>query len=437
MIKKTFMLLCAIFVSTPLIADDDAQSIAVDAYIWGYPLVVMQRTKQLMTQPKSTPLNAFRYMDELVTPQFKEVVTPNVDTLYATAWLELQKQAIILDVPEMKDRYYCVQFLDAFTNNFAYVGTRATGTQKGRYLIVGPDWHGTVPPGTKIIQTPTINTWLIVRVVVKGKDDLATARSLLKQITLSPAKGRFAPYYSKKPRGTPQDVAKAGVGFFDELCDALVLNTPPANENDLMEKFATIGIAKGRKPSTDAKLRSTLTQAVNAGESEINDKIENISTSQNGWKFNLNVGDYGTDYLLRAAVAKSGLGANIPDEAVYAIATTDTSGNALVGNKRYVIHFGKDELPPVKGFWSVTMYNQDKFLVDNPMNRYAIGSYTPNLKYKKDGSLDIYVQYKTPRDTTNWLPAPADAFWLVLRMYLPDQSVIDNTYKYPTITTGK
>jgi hypothetical protein len=419
------------------ISNEEAKKIATDAYIWGYPLVVMQRTKQAMTQ--KTPFNEFLRFDNLATPQFKEIVTPNADTLYASAWLSLKGQPVILQVPKTGSRYYSVEFLDAYTNVFAYVGKRATGTKAGKYLIVGPSWQGKIPSGLRLIKAPTNSTWLIVRVLVSNQQDLKKARKILQQIRLKSSKGLFVPVFSQLPSGTPQNVAQAGIEFFDEMGQALKDNLPPAAQNELLARFARIGIGVDRNPSQEIQnpqLRAILERAITEGEEILEQKIKTgFGLSDHGWFYNLNLGDYGTNYILRAVVAKQGLGANIPAEALYAITFTDDKGFPLRGTQSYIIHFTKDQLPPVNAFWSLTIYDaQTKFLVPNVIDRYAIGDRSRQLMYNADGSVDIYIQHDVPHaKKSNWLPAPGGAFYLVLRLYMPQQEVLNNHYQYPSI----
>ncbi len=231
---------------------------------------------------------------------------------------------------------------------------------------------------------------------------------------------------------------QSGIGFFDELTQALIGNEPPKSQTKLLEKFATIGIAQGKKPSeeiTDPQLKAILNNAIQEGEKQINKKINALAAPKNGWGYDFKTGNYGNDFLLRAAIAKQGLGANIPAEALYAAAFVDNTGLPLVGSKRYTIHFDKDQIPPVNAFWSLTLYDsKTKQLVANPLNRYAIGDRSEFVTYNDDGSLDIYIQNAAPEaKESNWLPSPKENFYLILRMYMPKKEVLNDTYNYPSI----
>ncbi len=209
-------------------SDASLKKLAKDAYVWAYPLVVMERSKQLFTQEGKTSVNRFRRFENIVTPSFTEVVTPNVDTLYSIAWLDLEKEPLVLSVPNTDDRYYVIQFVDAYTNVFKNIGKRTTGTKQGTYLIVGPDWQGKTPEGMTRIASPTNLAWLITRVLVNGREEVAQVRGILSKITLAPLSGKCVSQFSTKPAGAPQEVSKAGITFFDELGEALTNNPPPA-----------------------------------------------------------------------------------------------------------------------------------------------------------------------------------------------------------------
>lgn len=443
------------------------KQLAKDAYIWGYPLVAMQLSKQLFTKKGGTPVNSFKRYDDILTPSFTEVVTPNVDTLYSVAWLDLKDEPLVLKVPSVGDRYYVVQFLDAYTHAFKNVGKRATGTKEGTYLIVGPDWDGEVPAGMNKIKAPTNMVWLISRVLVNGESDLEAAREILNKITLEPLSGKFVPRFSEDPYVSPLEIETAGSYFYDLLGTALKDNPPPADQNELLKRFETLGVGADKIPALDMisklvanikaltmakkgtddrtaaettvkeskKLQEIFTQASALAEQEIDNKIASLGTeSKHGWSYNLKMGTYGDDYLLRAAVAKTGLGANVPAEAMYALAYTDSAGDPLSGARHYMIHFNKDQLPPVDAFWSLTIYDgKTRLLVSNPINRYSISDRSKQVQYNKDGSLDIYVQHEKPAKASNWLPAPKGDFYLALRMYMPQEPILTNMYDYPLV----
>ncbi len=420
-----------------------AKKIATEAYVWGYALVVTQREYPAISERDKVAINEWYKPKEFPTPKSKAVVSPNVDTLYLLAMMDLSAEPLVLHVPDTSGRYYTLQFMDAYSNDFAYVGTRVTGTKAGNYLISAPGWKGEVPAAmAKVIKSPTPDLNIIGRIGVAGEADLANARTLQEQFTLTPLSTYLggpkttARYWPKAP-GTPQEVAKAGIEFFDELCAAVAKNPPPADQDKLLKRFAEVGIIPGTRPSKDVKdpaLRKALADAIPAGEWLITAKLLRLGTNVNGWLVSMQTGDYGTDYVLRAAMAKIAWGVNVPAEALYPMARTDNSRAKLTGANRYVVHFDPGQTPPVEAFWSLTVYNAQRFLVDNPIKRYALGSLSKELKYNDDGSLDIYIQRQNPPGKeSNWLPAPEGDFNLILRLYLPKPEVLEGKYKYPPI----
>jgi hypothetical protein len=418
---------------------EQALRIGTQAYIWGYSLVVLKRTLRKSAARRGIPLNQFVHTERLATPESKAVVSPNTDTLYSSAWLDLRQEPIILHVPNTQGRYYSVQLMDAYTNSFAYVGRRVTGTKAGNYAIVGPTWRGTLPSNVKAIESPTNTVWSLVRILVEGEDDLPIVRALQQQYTLtSLSKYRgSAPLGQVFPSSLPQANASSSLQFYDELSAALQDDPPPKDENPLLNLFAQVGIGASRIPSQEIKDQATLNglkQAILAAERLIDEKVSNLGTMVNGWTVNYKIGTYGKDYLLRAAVAKTGLGANIPEESVYFRSNVDGTGKPLSGANRYVLRFMPGRLPPVDAFWSLTIYSSDGFLVPNPINRYSIGDRTKGLRYNTDGSFDIYIQQQVPvGKESNWLPAPTQGFYLSLRAYQPRAEVLTGAYKVPPL----
>jgi len=428
--------------STPAPHESDTQ-LATDAYVWGYPLVVTERTLQSLA--RLTPVNHLTFQPARSNVSTRTVVAPNTDTLYAVAPLDLRGEPYVLTLPRITDRYYVFQFLSAYTDSFAYVGTRATGGRAGSWAITPPGWHGTLPAGITRIASPTPQLLMLGRFLVADDADVTRVHELGRQITLEPLSSVThttpapTPPPIGTPAGTPQSVAAAGIRFFDELGDALAINPPvDPRERATLASFAKLGIGPGRHPSThvhDATVRDALTSAVSAGERRIRDAGAHAAHSSNGWVTSTDVGTYDHDALQRAVVAKIGWGANIPAEAVYAHSTGDTAGEAYDGAHDYVVHFDAGRLPPVKAFWSITLYGPDSFFVANPIDRYAVGDRTAGLQYGPGGSLDVYVQHDPPPGhEANWLPAPTGPFYLSMRLYLPDRAVLDGTYRYPVVT---
>ncbi|MBD2770920.1 DUF1254 domain-containing protein [Iningainema tapete] len=298
-----------------------------------------------------------------------------------------------------------------------------------------------VAAGLPVIKSPTNTVWALGRTLVDGPADLQAVRS---QYTLTPLSlypgsppTELPPIPNPNPLPRPQDVAKSGIQFFDELSALLKDNPPPADESPVLERFAQVGIGVNRQPSqevTDPDILAGLTQGIVEAERLIDKKWLNIGTTTNGWRVNYDIGDYGNDYLLRAAVAKYALAANVAQESLYFLTNIDANGNPLVGTNEYVLTFEAGQLPPVEAFWSVTLYDPDGFLVENSINRYSIGDRTPGVQFNSDGSLSIYLQSDPPiLGSSNWLPTQNGPFSLSLRAYLPKPELLNGTYQLPPV----
>jgi len=417
----------------------DASAIAADAYVWGLPLVVTMRMMQRAAP--NIGINRLFLRQQLNDPTTDAVPLGNVDFLMASAVLDLRNGPLVLTVPEIKDRYYSFQFLDMYTEAFAYIGTRAMGGEAGSWVIAPPGWDGELPSGDLLTSASTPLVYLLGRFLVASADDLPAARAVMAQVSLEPlTPGQRTPAPSSfgPPPGAPMDSASAGAAFFDELGDILAVN-PPTSEVDraALERFAAIGIGPGFHPAADGTpdSRAALAKGVADGATHLNQEVAASRESANGWTIDRQLGRYSDNFLLRARVAQFGWGANVLEEAVYMLSTGGANGEPYSGARNYVLHFPAGELPPASAFWSLTLYGADLFLFDNPAHRYAIRDLTPGLQTNPDGSLDIYIQQSPPPGhEPNWLPAPAGGFVLEIRIYLPKPSVLDGTYRPPAVT---
>ena len=439
-------------------SSDKPEDIATLAYIWGFPLVTMERQFNFVTSPNISPgmgrgpANSISCASELADANFTDVVTPNSDTLYCQTQFDLTNEPVVVVVPPISDRYYSFEFLDAYTNDYAYLGQRASGGTGGTYLIAGPDWNGQVPEGMTKIWTPTNLAWLITRTLVKSPTDVPNVVAIQDKIIVKPlslfqentntSSSQLAATQTNASKEIPIGpqptlIAPTGVKIFDEISAAMVGN--PLNPPDpvIITKLATIGIGPGKAPSTEANdtIKAALQSGITEGQKIIDAKVAKIGTVVNGWLSNPQLGVYGADYLFRAATAQFGLGANIGQEAFYPGTFTDSQGKPLSGNSSYLIHFEAGQTPPVDGFWSVSMYNDKQLFVDNPINRYSIGQYTEGLKNNTDGSLDIYIQNASPGadKESNWLPSPEGSFNMVMRLYLPQPQALNGTWQLPLV----
>ena len=422
--------------------DDDPvdASLVADAFVWGYPLVVSERTMQ--TFAGLIGVNALFNQDKPATASTQLIVSPNQDTLYSVAVLDLRSEPVVLTVPDVTDRYWTYQFLDAWTTSFHYLGTRATGGMGGTFVIAPPEWEGELPPDAELVRSPTAQMFLLGRYLFHDEADIANVAELtrtvapLHEVTGAPPPADPPPF-GKAP-GKPTEVGTEGAAFFDELGDALQINAPASDADvSALARFAPLGIGPGLHPAAAANeaTRSALEAGVDSGSARIEDALASTAQQVNGWTAYLDLD--GDDPLLRAAIARAAWGANVPAEAVYAISIADSGGAPYTGTNAYVVRFEAGQLPPVdadSGFWSLTLYGPDRFFVDNPLDRYAIGDRTAGLVYGTDGSLEIHIQNEAPiGEESNWLPAPAGEFTLMLRLYLPSEQVLSGSYPYPAV----
>lgn len=435
------------------LSEQEAADIATEAYIYGYPLITMEITKQVMTntvEPQGTmaPMGQFRNMESYPDASFKQVTAPNADTLYSTAWLDLSKEPYVLHVPDEDGRFYLMPMLSAWTEVFADPGTRTTGTKAADYAITGPDWKGTLPDGVKEIKSPTNMVWVLGRTYCSGTpEDYKAVHAIQAQYSLIPLSSFGKSYTPPKGRVNPQidmntpvreQVHKLNVPtYFNMLAKLMKENPPAAEDAPIVAKMEKIGIVAGQEFDIKKLSPSVISVLAKAPLMALNKLVEhekNAGSEVNGWLFSTETGHYGTDYTQRAFVAAIGLGANLPQDAIYPATHVDNEGKPLNGQNRYVIHFDKGQTPPVKGFWSLTMYNDQYFFVANPLNRYTL-SPRNQLQYNQDGSLDLYIQSQSPgKDKeSNWLPAPAGGFILMFRFYWPEDSIINGSWKIPAV----
>ena len=427
--------------------------LATDAYVFGYPLVTMEMTRRVITNVAKVegtrgPMGQIIKLRQYPDASFRDVTAPNADTLYTTAFFDVGKEPWVLSLPDMKDRYALFPMLDGWTNVFQVPGKRTTGTSAQTYAITGPGWSGTLPAGIKEYKSPTSLVWLLGRIYCTGTpEDYAAVHALQDQCKLvplsawgkdyMPAPGKVDPSIDMKTAVRDQVNRMDAVEYFTLLAQLMKTNPPSAADAEEIARYAGIGLVPGQDFDA-SKLKADFAKRIpgiafdrimlqfKAGKS-----IRNI----NGWMFDSVTGVYGTDYLNRAFVTAIGLGANRIQDAVYPTSPKDEHGGDYNGANKYVMHFPKGQLPPTQGFWSITMYDANYFFVANPINRYSISA-RQNLKTNADGSVDLYIQNPSPGadKESNWLPAPAGRFILMLRMYWPDEtppSIIDGSWKPP------
>jgi hypothetical protein len=443
----------------------DAVPAGIEAYVYGYPLVTMEMTRRVMTNVEKAegtraPMGQFVRMREYPNASFRDVTAPNADTLYTTAWVDVGNEPWVLSLPDANDRYYLFPMLDGWTNVFQVPGKRTTGTGAQKYAITGPGWKGTLPEGVTEYKSPTSMVWLLGRIYCTGTpEDYAAVHKLQDEISLVPLSAYGKPYTPPAAKVDPTIDMKTAVRdqvdalsaeeYFTLLAKLLVENPPAEADKPMLEKMAKIGIVPGQ-PFDGSKLSPVAKEAFSLVPKIANEKImlwmkEGIAAGamrlENGWIFTTKTGLYGTDYIQRALITAIGLGANRPQDAVYPTSEGPTILGSYTGEKKYVMHFPKGQLPPVKGFWSLTMYDKDYFFVANPLNRYSISA-RQDLKANADGSVDLYIQNENPGPDkeSNWLPASKDKFILMLRLYWPEEnkpSILDGSWSIPKVKAAE
>ena len=439
-----------------VIAADRTHEIGVQAYIYAYPMIMMEITRRVSTNveapigPKA-PMNQFAHLRSFPDHTFKEVVRPNADTLYSIVWFDVSKEPQVLSVSDTGGRYYMLPMLDMWTDVIAAPGSRTSGTKAAIFAIVGPKWQGDLLDGVTPVRSPTNVGWIIGRTQTNGAADYENVHQIQDGYKLTPLNQWGKSYMppAKVPVNStwdtktppPVQVAKMSAKAYFELFAKLLKDNPPHELDwNMVEQLKQIGIIPGEEfdfSKLSAETRKTLERAVGGAQKMIAET--QMGEVVNGWQIARELmGNYGTSYLRRAFIALIGLGANVPEDAVYPMSNVDSEGQPYNGSHRYVIHFEKGELPPVRGFWSLSMYGAEMYFVDNPIRRYAIGD-RDKLQYNKDGSLNIYIQHASPgKDKeSNWLPAPEGDFDLVLRAYWPVLEVLTGGWNPPAVKRVK
>lgn len=465
-------------------ADPDIGSLeqaALSAYLYTYPLVSVELTRRMGTTldggaPSgqsfgTAPMNELAHLPYVPDSSFTGVVRPNVDTMYTSMFYDVSDEPMVVNVPKLGDRYHLFQIMDMWTDVEGAPGTRTLDDAGDGYqfAIVGPNWRGTLPDGVHEYRMTTDSGWMIGRIQVNGADDVANVTALQTQLTSAPLSS-YAPTFPTQRTGSaaPERPASSaapeteipmtagaekaadetpGVAeiiagltpqqYWDLYYTSLSHNQPRPEDRAFLGQLAKFGWSPHVKLDLDhmpERVRATWEAAWPKALDTVDTTLGGEPV--NGWSIaRSGIGDYGTDYAARAVVAHGGLGANLPEDAVYPVADVDSEGGKLSSEHSYKLHFAADEIPPVRAFWSLTMYNDKGFLVDNPINRYAVRG--ESLAKNPDGSIDIYIQSDNPGadKESNWLPAPSSGdFNVLLRLYWPEQEIIDGSWNPPAIT---
>lgn len=427
----------------------------LQAFVFGFPWVFLPQIRyQWITQPRNPkwipymPLNTFWNSSDLATAEYRDGGSPNNDTAYTMAILDLAKEPFILSVPATGERYFGFEMASFDSDNFAYVGTRTTGNQGGHFAIIGPDWHGTLPAGvTALPASRTRYAIIFGRTLVYGPEDLPAVRKLQAQYRLTPlshwGKEAAAPSTAERNVWAPYDMKTDPLAAFKTMNRAMAENPPNEGHASMVKSFAGIGIGPGLDVETmDAATKRGLARAQVDGMKVLRGAIASgIGKKVNGWTYPPPVmGRAGLhdDFLTRASIQNlGGIIANDPAEGIYMNTFVDAAGTRLSGAHRYTMHFPPGGLPDVKAFWSLTMYGLDNNLVANPINRYKLGSYPKGaMRFDPDGSLTLYIQRESPGPDkeSNWLPAPESDFYLILRTYLPGPKLLAQEWVPPAVT---
>ncbi|ANN74052.1 DUF1254 domain-containing protein [Bordetella bronchialis] len=456
---------------------------AVDAYIYAYPMVLMELTRRNTTSVSSpadgkAPMNQFGHKTAFPDAQTPNARWPNTDTLYSSMWYDVSNGPLIVRVPDAGDRFYVLSLMDMWTDVFASRGTRTNGNGPQAFAIVGPYWNGTLPPGIDVVRSPTSMGWVVGHVQTRGQADYPAVNQWQANIGVTPyvappappvPGGRtppgsltpmrplppgarpgpampmasaYTPTTQVAPSAAPPVEQVAGMDaatFFGLFADAVRNNPPHANDYPMLDRLRRIGLgttAPVAFSQLDPAVQQALTQAGPEAGRRIADYVSRLGSGMNGWNtVTGGIGTYGTNYLRRAAVAYAGLGAGLPEDILYPVTLIDSDGDLLTADDDYVLHFDKGQLPPANAFWSLNLYGPNQTFVENQARRYAIRS-TDNLRYNADGSLDIYIQRRAPRGErqANWLPAPESGpFMLNMRLYWPRDIALDQQWAPPPV----
>src|SRR6516164_8443253 len=439
----------------PAITEQEAHAIGVNAYLYFYSLITMDLTRKQSTNIEpgkevgKGPMNAFTNVSAFPTADFKTVVRRNFDTLYSSAFLDMTKEPMVVSAPNTDGRYYLLPMLDMWTDVFASPGWRTTGTQAGNFLITPPGWNGDGPSGMTRISAPTPWVWIIGRTKTDGPPDYDAVHKIQAGYKITPLSqwGKNAPPPTatidpsvdmKTPPKIQVDKMSAEK-FFAYAAEVLKVAPPHITDQPMIAQLKKIGIEVGKSfdlSKADPVISKALESAPGEAQRLMAWKLPTLARVANGWSLNTDtMGGYGNYYLERAIISQWGLGANLPEDAIYPSNLGDESGKPLDGAHKYTLHFDKGQTPPVSAFWSITLYDAEGFQVANSLNRFAVSSWMP-FKYNADGSLDLYFQNESPGadKEANRLPAPKGEFNLLMRLYAPHSEALSGKWNPPSVT---
>lgn len=434
-------------------SEQEAFEIGVEAYLYLYPLVMMDTVRRQMTNVEPGqrdgfgPMNMFNHYRTLPSAEFP-VAGPGFEYLYSMAWLDLTREPMIVSAPDTNGRYYLLEMVDMWNDAFAAPGKRTTGTAAMEYAVVPPGWTGTLPLDLRRIDAPTPYVWILGRTLINGSSDYHTVHRIQDGYTITPLSGRGLPprtvEFTADPDVDMQTPVRDQVdrmpaaAFFAYAAELLKLHSPHFTDWNTVTRMERIGIERGKSfdaEHLDPAIRRALDAAPSAALTKVDAKAPTMARVVNGWLMNTDtIGVYGNYYLKRAWSARVGVGTNQPEDAFHPLSVTDADGEPLNGDNDYVLHFATDGLPPVEGLWSLTVYDATYYVVPNQLSRYAIGDRDP-LTFNADGSLDLYLQHESPGAgrETNWLPTPRGPLTLLWRLYAPKAAALDGTWDPPAV----
>jgi hypothetical protein len=450
----------------PAITEAAAHAIGVDAYLYLYPLITMDITRKQFTNTDKGigrgPMNEFHNVPAYPPASDKTVVRTNYDTLYSLTYLDLLKEPVVVSVPDTAGRFYLLPMLDMWTDVFASPGWRTTGTQASNFLVTPPGWRPDLrdrfidefklPKDVQRIDAPTPYVWIIGRTKTDGPSDYDAVRKIQAGYKITPLSewGKTAKPVEFKAdpsvdMKTPprEQVDTMPVGRYFAYAAELMGQQPPhLTDQPILAEMKKLGLEPG-KPFDIAKVDPLIARALDTvaedGQKLMEWKVPTLARVVNGWSMNTDtMGVYGNYYLKRAIVTRLGLGANLPEDAIYPLNLADETGKPLDGSNKYTIHFDKESTPPANAFWSITMYDPEGFAYPNGIDRQAVSSWMP-FKYNADGSLDLYFQNESPGKSkeANWLPSPKGAFNMTMRLYSPKAEALTGKWNPPPITRAQ
>jgi hypothetical protein len=435
------------------ITEQEARDFASDAYVYLYPLVTMDITRRQMVnveRPEGfhSPMNTFLNMSAYPSADMRVVVRPNFDTLYSSAWLDLTREPVVVSVPNTAGRYYLLPMLDMWSDVFASPGWRTTGTEAGNFLVTPPGWTANVPAEMSQIKAPTPYVWIIGRTKTDGPPDYDAVHQIQAGFKITPLSrwgkaaeavvGKVDPTMDMRTSPKALVDTMSGEKYFTYAAELLKVNPPHSTDQPILAQMKRLGLEAGKSldfAALDRVVQKAMQAAPEQGQQLMKWKVATLARVANGWSVNTDtMGVYGNYYLKRAIIAQVGLGANLPEDAIYPLNLGDEAGRPLSGGNKYVLHFDRDDLPPVGAFWSVTLYDTEGFQVANVLNRFAVSSWMP-FQHNADGSLDLYFQNESPgRDKeANWLPAPKGHFNLTMRLYSPKSDALTGKWNPPPV----